>query len=247
MRPWQSIRKTALWAALGRFDPARPVFVESESKKVGNLRVPEALIARMREGECLRLEAPPEVRAELLLEDYAHLVGDPPLLREKLGCLAPLHGRETIERWNGLADAGNWRGLVADLLEAHYDPAYRRSMFRNYAGAASASVVPVRRASREGFLALAREIGHRQAGTHERDVGHPPADLRVVFRADGLDRGPGILGRDDDDRGCEYKSAHPGTPTCRTDPDPLRVAAPDAPRCAASPGLAAIHSGRTSP
>ena len=33
--------RDAIWDALRRFDPARPVFVESESKKVGDLRVPE--------------------------------------------------------------------------------------------------------------------------------------------------------------------------------------------------------------
>ena len=33
------------------------MFVESESKKVGDLRVPDALIARMRDSECVRLEA----------------------------------------------------------------------------------------------------------------------------------------------------------------------------------------------
>jgi tRNA 2-selenouridine synthase len=163
-QPSQKAFETALWAALGSFDPQQPVFVESESKKVGNLRVPEALIERMREGACLRLEAPPGVRAELLLEDYAHLVADPPQLREKLACLAPLHGRERIERWNDLAGAGDWHGLVADLLETHYDPAYRRSMFRNYAGAASASVLPVSEASREAFLALARRIAEVPAG-----------------------------------------------------------------------------------
>ena len=162
-QPSQKAFETAIWTALGSFDPARPVFVESESKKVGNLRVPEALIARMREGECLRLEAPGAVRRELLLEDYAHLVADPALLREKLACLAPLHGAERIGLWNELAAKGDWHGLVADLLEAHYDPAYRRSMFRNYAGAASAAVVPVGEASREAFLALARGIA-RGAG-----------------------------------------------------------------------------------
>jgi tRNA 2-selenouridine synthase len=157
-QPTQKAFETAIWSALSAFDPSRPVFVESESRKVGNLRVPDALIARMREGECLRLEADARVRVDLLLEDYAHLVADPALLRGKLECLAPLHGRERIDRWHALAAGGQWRGLVTDLLEAHYDPAYRRSMFRNYAGAASAAVVPVREASREAFLALARAI-----------------------------------------------------------------------------------------
>jgi tRNA 2-selenouridine synthase len=157
-QPSQKAFETAIWSALSAFDPARPVFVESESKKVGNLRVPEALMARMREGECVRLEAPPEVRSTLLLEDYAHLVANPGLLREKLACLAPLHGASKIEKWDDLIGQGAWRELVADLLEAHYDPAYHRSMFRNYRGAAEAAVVAVAEGSREGFSALAKRL-----------------------------------------------------------------------------------------
>ena len=157
-QPSQKAFETAIWSALSAFDPSRPVFVESESKKVGNLRVPEALISRMREGECLRLEASPEVRAELLLEDYAHLVADPGLLREKLACLAPLHGAQRIAHWAALAESGDWDALVADLLGAHYDPAYHRSMFRNYRGAAAAPAIVVGGASRAEFAALARQV-----------------------------------------------------------------------------------------
>ncbi len=157
-QPSQKAFETAIWAALSAFDPARPVFAESESRKVGRLRVPEALIHRMRAAPCLRLEATPEVRVALLLEDYAHLVADPATLRDKLSCLAPLHGSGRIARWDALAAAGDWRGLVADLLQAHYDPAYHRSTFRNYAGAATAGIVEVREASREAFLALARDL-----------------------------------------------------------------------------------------
>jgi tRNA 2-selenouridine synthase len=160
-QPSQKAFETAIWSALAAFAPSQPVYVESESRKVGNLRVPDALIARMREGECLRLEADPAVRVDLLLEDYAHLVARPQALREKLECLAPLHGRERIDHWHALAGRGDWRGLVADLLEAHYDPAYRRSMFRNYAGAQDAKVLPVREASRAAFDVLARSLARR--------------------------------------------------------------------------------------
>ncbi len=157
-QPSQKAFETGIWAALSAFDPAQAVFVESESRKVGNLRVPAALIDRMRQAQCLRLEAETEVRTALLLEDYAHLVARPDLLREKLACLEPLHGGQRIAHWNALAQSGSWRGLVADLLQSHYDPAYRRSMLRNYAGAAEAAVVNVSDASRDGFLALARAI-----------------------------------------------------------------------------------------
>jgi tRNA 2-selenouridine synthase len=158
-QPSQKSFETSLWAALSGFDPARPVFVESESKKVGNLRVPDALITRMRDSECVRLEAGAAERVALLREDYAHFESRPGALAEKLDCLAPLHGAERISQWKTLLEAGDWDALVHDLLESHYDPAYRKSLLRNYRGAQSATVVEVNDISRAGFLTLARRLG----------------------------------------------------------------------------------------
>jgi tRNA 2-selenouridine synthase len=157
-QPTQKAFETAIWTALSGFDPARPVYVESESKKVGNLRVPEALMERMRGGRCLRLETGNEGRIALLLEDYAHLIARPAVLEEKIDCLRDLHGAERIATWKSHVRGGDWKVLVADLLDNHYDPAYRRSMFRNYRDAQTATVVTVADISREGFLGLARGI-----------------------------------------------------------------------------------------
>ncbi len=158
-QPSQKAFETALWTALSGLDPARPVFVESESKKVGNLRVPGTLIMRMRESECIRLEAGQRERVALLREDYAHFESRPGALAAKLDCLVPLHGKERIAQWKSLVDAGDWDALVRDLLENHYDPAYRKSLLRNYRGAQDAEVVEVSDISRPGFLALALRLG----------------------------------------------------------------------------------------
>jgi tRNA 2-selenouridine synthase len=157
-QPAQKGFETAIWTALARFDPKRPVYVESESKKVGNLRVPDALIVRMRESPCLRLEAEAGVRVALLMEDYAHFVSDPAALARRLGLLRDLHGAERIAAWQDHLQRGEWQPLVHDLLESHYDPAYRRSLFRNYREAHSAPAVEIRDISRAGFLDLAREL-----------------------------------------------------------------------------------------
>jgi len=155
-QPSQKRFETTLWTALSQFDPARPVYVESESKKVGNLRVPEALIARMRAARCFRLEADESRRVALLMQDYAHFVADPPALAAKLDLLRDLHGKERIEAWRSHLEAGRWEPLVSDLLASHYDPAYRRSLARNYRDAQDATPVQVRDISPAGFLALAR-------------------------------------------------------------------------------------------
>jgi len=136
-QPSQKAFETAIWSALSRFEPGRTVFVESESKKVGNLRVPEKLIERMRAARCVRLEADVDTRVALLLEDYAHFVGEPAALAAKLDLLRDLHGTERMASWKEHLAAGRWHPLVRDLLESHYDPAYRRSLLRNYRDAGS--------------------------------------------------------------------------------------------------------------
>lgn len=97
------------------------------------LRVPEELITRMRASPCLRLEVPLSARIDLLIEEYQHYLDDPRPIIEQLALLLPLRGRETVENWQSLAQAGNWPGLVAALLKEHYDPAYLRSLSNNYA------------------------------------------------------------------------------------------------------------------
>ncbi len=157
-QPSQKSFETAIWSRLSAFEPALAVFVESESRKVGDLRVPGVLIERMRGAPCLRVEVETQARVDLLLEDYEHLIARPDVLVAKLECLKDLHGAERIAEWKARVAARDFRGLVLDLLESHYDPAYRRSMLRNYRGAPGATPVPVKDISRGGFLATAREL-----------------------------------------------------------------------------------------
>ena len=157
-QPSQKAFETAIWTTLCGFDAAKPVFVESESKKVGNLRVPDALITHMRASACVRLEATAEVRVALLMEEYAHFVADPAALGERLDLLRDLHGAERIAAWKAMPGRGEWHALVHDLLENHYDPAYRKSLFRNYAGAQSAPALAIADPAPPAFRALARKL-----------------------------------------------------------------------------------------
>ncbi|MYM93493.1 tRNA 2-selenouridine(34) synthase MnmH [Duganella vulcania] len=131
-QPSQKAFETAIWNTLRRFDPALPVFVESESKKVGNLRVPAALMDAMRASDCVALTLSRANRVRLLMEDYAHFTDSPASLNEQLEFLTALHGREKIGRWQAMAVNGAMSALVEELLADHYDPAYLRSIDRNF-------------------------------------------------------------------------------------------------------------------
>ncbi len=160
-QPGQKLFESLIWQRLHALDPARPVFVESESKKIGRLHTPEALLARMRGAECLTLEADLPVRVALLEEEYAHFLADPAGLGRQLDCLAGLQGRERVERWKALASSGLWHELVAELLAGHYDPAYERSLGRNYPQAAQGPRLSLASPAREDMVSLAyRALAH---------------------------------------------------------------------------------------
>jgi tRNA 2-selenouridine synthase len=57
-QPSQKHFDTLVWQTLKQFDPAQVVFVESESRKVGNLSIPETLILAMRNSPCHELTLP---------------------------------------------------------------------------------------------------------------------------------------------------------------------------------------------
>lgn len=142
-QPSQKGFESRLWQALRNCDDSRPVFVESESRKIGSCQVPGPLITRMRSSECIVLTASPEFRIRLLREDYEHFLGNPALLSERLSAFVPIHGKSRIAHWDSQASNGDWDGLVGELLADHYDPAYERSMARNFSRLDAASSIAV--------------------------------------------------------------------------------------------------------
>jgi tRNA 2-selenouridine synthase len=157
-QPSQKMFESLLWRVIRGFDAQRPVFVESESRKVGNLRVPEALIAAMWQSRCVWLETPMRLRVDLLLRDYRHFTEDAAALCARLDCLAPLHGREKIDGWKSRIASAQWPAFVAQILEEHYDPAYRRSIVGHYRQLGEASHVQLTTGSDEDFDRIAREL-----------------------------------------------------------------------------------------
>ena len=155
-QPSQKLFESRIWEALRGFDTTRAVYVEAESRKVGNLRVPEAVIESMWASSCVVIEAPVPVRVALLKEEYAHFLEQPENLIARLECLAPLHGNAVIERWRNLALERQWDALIADLLVKHYDPAYSRAITRHYPMLPRALKLDARSADERDFRLLAR-------------------------------------------------------------------------------------------
>jgi tRNA 2-selenouridine synthase len=157
-QPTQKRFDTLVWDELRRFSPFRPVFVESESRKVGNLAVPDALIERMRASPCLRLELSEDERVALLLEDYDFFVKDQKLFCERLDALIQLRGKAVVEAWQAQVAAGEIEAVVRELLLKHYDPGYASSIARNFQHYAQAETIAPADRSPQAMAALAAQI-----------------------------------------------------------------------------------------
>jgi tRNA 2-selenouridine synthase len=157
-QPSQKMFESRLLAALEAFDAARLVFVEGESKKIGQLQVPDSLMAAMRASPCARIEAGLATRVTLLLDEYRHFLDDRGALDTQLDCLVALHGRERIAQWKALAERGAWRDFVSRLLVEHYDPAYKRSSHRNFTRLPEAREVRIASPDESSFLEACEQL-----------------------------------------------------------------------------------------
>jgi tRNA 2-selenouridine synthase len=157
-QPSQKMFDSLVWQALKGFDAARPVYVEAESKKIGQLQVHGGLLERMRAGECVHLQVPAPERVRFLVAEYQHFLIDPGALKAKLECLTPHYGREVVGRWLKQADSGAWPLLVADLLHTHYDPSYLHATTRNYLHYHSARQLSIERLDEAGVQGAAAEL-----------------------------------------------------------------------------------------
>ena len=164
-QPSQKQFDMRVWDTLRKLDPSQPVYVESESKKVGNVGVPDALMQAVRNGQCLLLDLPLPERVLLLLEDYDFFVKDGEYFCERLDVLKDLRGQAVIDAWKAQVrskDAAQLAQVVRELLELHYDPGYASSTRRNYKnfGTHQRIVAPAR--GELNTLGFARRVLARQ-------------------------------------------------------------------------------------
>ena len=157
-QPSQTAFETALADAIERIDPSRPLFVEGESARIGQINLPVPLVARMRDSDCLEVDAPMVARLDFLLHDYVYLGDRPEWLAEQLGRLKPLHGKTTITAWQEMASAGDLPHLFEELASKHYDPSYARSQRKHFHKWEERLVVHADSLSAQGIKALAESI-----------------------------------------------------------------------------------------
>ncbi|WP_298926179.1 tRNA 2-selenouridine(34) synthase MnmH [uncultured Ramlibacter sp.] len=157
-QPSQTAFETQVAAALERVDPARPLYVEGESRRIGKINVPPTLVERMRASPLIEVQASFPARLEYLLRDYAYLGERPQWLSDQLGMLKEMHGKEVIAGWQAMAMAGDLRSLFAELAQRHYDPAYAKSQRAHFRQWDQRVPVATDDLTDQGIEAVARDV-----------------------------------------------------------------------------------------
>ncbi len=131
-QPSQKYFESLLLKQLQSFKPSEPVWVESESNKIGRVYLPQFLWQQMKQASCVEIQLPISSRVQFLLQEYPHLVTHSDVLKAKLEKLKSRYGRQKLNEWYLLIDTGQGETLVKDLLERHYDPTYTQSIKRDF-------------------------------------------------------------------------------------------------------------------
>lgn len=157
-QPSQKYFDSILLRQLSSFDPARPIWVEAESKKIGNVQLPNALLETMRAGSTIQVETEMQQRVSLWRQDYHHFEENPLGMLDLLKFLRPLVGGEEFAAWEALAKQSQMPELFERLMLNHYDPAYRRSILRNYPAIDASPSVALHDLSTAGLLSVAESM-----------------------------------------------------------------------------------------
>ena len=131
LQPGQRLFESRLVHKLMQFDPSLPVFIESESSRIGNLQIPAPLWRVITNAPLVTLDLPVSARAAYLVSVYERLTLDPSDLLVLIDGMVRRHGYDITSQWKNLLDQKDWLSLAESLLTAHYDPAYDQSVSRH--------------------------------------------------------------------------------------------------------------------
>ena len=127
-QPSQKAFESALATQLCRMDVSRPILLEAESSKIGELLIPPKLWEGMKSAPWIEVTAPLEARTDYLARAYDDILSDAVGLRQKLAPLKAHRGEALVSAWIALSESGDKRGLTRSLMQDHYDLAYAKSL-----------------------------------------------------------------------------------------------------------------------
>lgn len=100
------------------------VIVEGESKRIGNVIIPDYIYRSMEKGAHVLVEGSLEYRKDIIVKEYTHYCGSKQELLEGLELLKKYISAERIERLKSAIANEKFGEAAEDLMIKYYDPMY---------------------------------------------------------------------------------------------------------------------------
>ncbi len=126
-QPSQKLFESLLFKKISSLNPTKPIFVEAESNKIGNITIPPAFWYAMKNAQKIELVAPIKERARYLKKSYKDLTSNAERLCHRLDFLVTQQGNKRVAEWKQLAKKNQFESLAIQLMELHYDTRYLKS------------------------------------------------------------------------------------------------------------------------
>lgn len=129
-QPTQKLFEGQLAVKLAGLDPNLPVFVEAESNRIGQIKLPPSLWQAMIYAPRITVAAPLTARANYLVQTYGDVVTDEAEILSRIKALSPYQSKEQIAKWAENARVRDYFSLATSLMQDHYDPRYSKAQHR---------------------------------------------------------------------------------------------------------------------
>ena len=128
-QPSQKKFETRIWYELYKMKYKNPIWVESESNKIGKLSIPKNLFNKMIIGNILKLSVTRSERTNFILKDYDYFVNDINLIKESILFLKKFLTKKEYLVLNNSLLMKEYDIFVRNLLEFHYDKLYEKRTY----------------------------------------------------------------------------------------------------------------------
>ncbi|MCB0164663.1 MAG: tRNA 2-selenouridine(34) synthase MnmH [Anaerolineae bacterium] len=132
-QPTQQQFENELAGQWRQLDPQRPVWLEDESRNIGQLELPLSLWQQMQQATTLFVEIPALLRNRYLVEEYGHL--PLPAVKDAIQRLQKRLGRQNMDTALRALEDNDFTTCCHILLRHYYDKTYTRSLSRRDAAA----------------------------------------------------------------------------------------------------------------
>jgi tRNA 2-selenouridine synthase len=122
----QKMFDSLLFNKLEELKNKKYILIEGESRKIGNIIIPESLFKAMKKGVHIKINLGFEKRVKNILRDYGDL--DKKELAEKVKLLKKFIGKKKINLLLNLLEKNKKQEVAEMLLKDYYDPLYKHTI-----------------------------------------------------------------------------------------------------------------------